>query len=148
MHASRAAILAVLILASHPAATAPATAQQQDDYEFGMLTIKNETENVVVQYQVRWGTNSNWVNYKLKPGEQKNHYHKLDAEGRHPQPYVRFNELVNQVDSPVQSYKLLTIATFRPLEGTGVVYAFRTKNGGAVAAFYLIDHPAELWRAP
>jgi hypothetical protein len=82
----------VVVFAWLPCPTAPAATQQQDDYEFGMLTVKNETDNVVINYQFRWG-DGQWVGYQLKPGEKRNHYHKLDGNRQHPVPYIRFNEL-------------------------------------------------------
>jgi hypothetical protein len=121
--------------------SAPVAARQDNEYEFGTFTVKNDTQNVVINYQVRWGDDGKWVSYKLMPGEKRHHYHKLDGDRRHPWPYVRFNELVSQEDSTVQSYKIdKTASTFRPTEDDGWVYVFRTKNGGAVVDLYRVDN--------
>lgn len=86
IHTSRflpAAALMVVAALTASAATARAG-------EFAMITIENGTTSTI-PYQFRWGSDGEWEDHTLYPGEYANHAYPLDDDGNAPTPYIRFD---------------------------------------------------------
>jgi hypothetical protein len=106
------------------------TAQAQD-VEYGAITIKNPTPNTL-NYQFKWGADSQWTSFSVPPGYNRTHYIPLDANRTAPKPYVRFD---NAAGTTIE-YFLEFYATFNPGTFTGKPYVFRYSSDGVYLNLY------------
>jgi len=70
----------------------------------GMFAIHNHT-GAAVRYQVKWG-NGEWEKFTVHPEKLYKHSYPLDAKGRAPKPYVRFDSVGGDGKTTFKEYHM------------------------------------------
>jgi hypothetical protein len=115
--------VAALVAATVLSLTAAPAAQAQD-CQYAVVTLQNST-NQTLYYQFKWGAEGGWKSYSVPAGYSRYHYLPLDAQGRAPRPYVRFDDGAGGV----VEYSLEFYAAWHPSAASGKPYVFRWCGG-------------------
>jgi hypothetical protein len=92
----RTLVVALWVLAG--AVVAPGAARA-DDNRFAVATIRNDTKDVTIHFEYRWG-NGEWKKVTgLKPGQSEWVSYTLDAAGKAPKLQMRINEAVGNAQT-------------------------------------------------
>ncbi len=96
---------------------------------FGVFAVQNDTGNVVVGYQIKIGDGP-WVNYTLRPGENRTFWHeyKNQFDRSSPPTLVRFNSAVGNNPPFTIQYSVQRYAAPDRLDQYAKKYSFRN-NG-------------------
>lgn len=117
--------IAALLLAC---AVLPGTAHAQNRY--ALLHVDNQTKDLNIPYQVRWGENAEWgKEVKLEAGKRWNHWYAYEKpdQNRSPVPQITFNSGIGKARSVV-TYNLEAFARPTNQDGGGKLYAFIKKT--------------------
>jgi hypothetical protein len=110
----------VLIAGAAVSAVGASAAQAQ---EYGAFQIRNDS-NSTIYYQVRWGENGTWMDASVAPGATMSHWYPLDASGRAPAPYIRFDWIGGDADVTYKNYHLDFYATYDVYNGKPYVFRY------------------------
>jgi hypothetical protein len=78
-----------------------------DEKRFAVVSLYNQTDNVIVHFSYRWG-NGGWQKVSnFRPGHSRPFSHRLDSNGKAPEFDITINEAVGAAKSVDKTFKLM-----------------------------------------
>ena len=123
--------LALVVAASgmiNPAMATLTVRESPDSGSVGMFVVENPN-NVAVSYMVKWGSQGEWKRFTVHARMQRSPSYKLDANGRAPVPYLKFDNYGGDTRVTATEYRM-QFARVTNGQGEGKMYRFQYAANG------------------